>query len=222
MNTVDARGQKCPMPLILTRRAMKQMAAGAALEVLVDSETARNNIRTYLQEQQCSPTVEALPEGGWRLKATLSAAFDPQKRAEDYCDLGTPSVDPAGEPASAKTALPSTSRTGPVVVALRGDLMGQGDDALGAKLIGTFLIGLVEQDSLPTHVVLYNGGARLATRGTPAGESLLKLEQAGVKILVCGTCVDFFGMREQLACGKISNMYDITALLLAAGKVISP
>jgi selenium metabolism protein YedF len=215
MNTVDARGQKCPMPLILTRRVIKLMVAGELLEVLVDSETARNNIRTYLQEQMCEPVVETLPDGGWRLAATLSASFDPLKRAEDYCSVGTPATAAAGAPAPAP-------RTGPVVVSLRGDLMGQGDDLLGAKLIGTFLIGLAEQEPLPTHVVLYNGGARLAIRGTSTGDSLVKLEQAGVNIAICGTCVDFFGLREQLACGKISNMYDITALLLAAAKVISP
>ena len=92
---------------------------------------------------------------------------------------------------------------------ISSEAMGQGDDRLGKILMKSFLFALTQQDILPETVLLYNGGAFLSCEGSESLEDLKKLEELGVEILTCGTCLDFYGLKEKLAVGGISNMYEI-------------
>lgn len=108
------------------------------------------------------------------------------------------------------------------VVLIATDKMGHGDDVLGKKLMKAFTYALSEAEELPSHVLLYNGGAFLSQEGAETVEDLKKLEEKGVEILTCGTCTEFFEISETVAVGAITNMYEIVEICTEADSVIRP
>ena len=75
---------------------------------------------------------------------------------------------------------------------------------------------------LPRALLFYKGGARLTCKGSDSLEDLKNLEAQGVEILTCGTCLNHYGLTEELAVGGVTNMYAIVEKLAAAGKVVKP
>ena len=111
-------------------------------------------------------------------------------------------------------------RSGTVVV-VNGESMGRGDDALGAKLLGNFLRTAVSVDPKPDAIVFYNAAVNLLGPGSQSLDALRALDPAGVDLLACVTCLEFFGLTERLAVGTVSNMREITQRLVAAAKVVT-
>ncbi len=99
--------------------------------------------------------------------------------------------------------------------------MGVGNEELGKMLTRAFLNNLMNQSRLPSHIVLYNSGVLLAADGTDSANALKELEKMGVQILMCGTCIDFYQLKDQVNLGQVSNMINITAHLIDAEKIIS-
>jgi selenium metabolism protein YedF len=100
--------------------------------------------------------------------------------------------------------------------------MGIGEEALGAILMRSFLKTLVDIETKPSRLILVNSGVRLSSEGSEVLETLRALSENGVEILSCGTCLDFYGLKEKLKVGKISNMYDIAQSLMEADRLIRP
>ena len=100
--------------------------------------------------------------------------------------------------------------------------MGRGDDVLGDILARSFVHTLLQLKPLPDTIICYNAGVKLAVRGAAALDDLQQLERAGADILVCGTCVNYFGITDQVAVGHISNMYDIAETMAGAGRLVRP
>jgi selenium metabolism protein YedF len=114
-----------------------------------------------------------------------------------------------------------TAESGAVVVAVSSDRMGRGDDRLGEVLMRSFLHTLGEASPSPDTLVFFNGGVKLAVDSSPVLEDLHRLEARGVRILLCGTCLGHFELKEKVAAGEISNMYEITETMLGAGRVVN-
>ena len=108
------------------------------------------------------------------------------------------------------------------MVVLSADTMGAGDEKLGKKLMKAFVFALTSQDEAPDKVICYNSGARLTTENEKAIEDLKDLAAAGVAVMTCGTCLDYYGLKEQLQVGIVSNMYDIVEAQMNASLVIRP
>ena len=108
------------------------------------------------------------------------------------------------------------------VVAFKSDKMGSGDDQLGSLLIKAYINTLVENDNKPAALVFYNAGVLLAAEDSDTAPALQVLEEQGVELLLCGTCVEFFDLKQRLAAGTISNMYAISETLSSTGHVIYP
>lgn len=106
------------------------------------------------------------------------------------------------------------------VLAISSDKMGRGDDQLGEVLMRSHLHTLTEVDPVPDRVILFNSGVKLAVAGSPVLDDLRALVDRGAVILLCGTCLGHFGLKEEVAVGEISNMYDITETLLRADVVV--
>jgi intracellular sulfur oxidation DsrE/DsrF family protein len=106
------------------------------------------------------------------------------------------------------------------VLVINTDQMGHGDRELGHRLLGTCLRKLASADDLET-IILYNAGVLLAVKESYAAVELRLLHERGAEVLVCGTCVDHFGIRDRLMVDRVSNMDEILATLRAAGKVIT-
>ena len=109
---------------------------------------------------------------------------------------------------------------GPVVVAVGSAEMGNGDPRLGRILMKSFLYSLTQLEELPQTVLFFNGGVRMTTEGSESIEDLKALESQGVEILSCGTCLDFYGLKDKLLVGGITNMYVIAQKMAGAGNVV--
>jgi len=106
------------------------------------------------------------------------------------------------------------------VLVLNGDEMGRGDGELGKKILGTCLRKLPAFSGLEA-VVMYNGGVRLATKQSPVAVELDTLRDQGVDLLACGTCVEHFGLGDDMMVDHVSSMDEILATLQRADKVIT-
>ncbi len=197
---VDARGLACPAPVVKTREALKSGASH--LEVLVDNATARDNVTRFATSQGCQ--VDVLEEG---------AFFRIHIRRE------SPVEERSLEASVAPECRPGTE-SGKVLV-LSSDIMGRGDQELGSILIKAFLNTLSESETLPWRMVLFNRGVLLAVEGADTVTALSNLATLGVEILVCGTCLDYFGVKDKVAVGTVSNMYEILDTMFMASSSIT-
>jgi selenium metabolism protein YedF len=107
------------------------------------------------------------------------------------------------------------------VVVINSDKMGQGDEELGSRLMRNFLAKLIGAEHKPHLIVLYNSGVKLAAKGSSALESLHSLENLGVEIICCGTCVNFYGLAEQIQAGRVTNMPEIVKVLTQAETTVT-
>ena len=108
------------------------------------------------------------------------------------------------------------------VVAVGSDRMGEGSEELGRILIKSFIFALTQLDDLPDKILFYNGGAKLTVEGSESLEDLKTLEEQGVEIQTCGTCLDYYGIKDKLAIGGVTNMYSIVETLQNAISVLRP
>lgn len=196
--TVDTLGMLCPTPLILTKKAINEAAEGDTIRVIVDNEMAFTNLSSYLKELKIEFT--STNDG-------TNYRFEFAKPAEQLND-----IDASG--------FCSTSSN--YVVVIKSEVMGTGSDELGRLLMRSFVNSLKEADRLPSDIILYNAGVKLAVKGCDTALSLHELEERGVGIIACGTCVDFFDIKETLSVGAIGNMFTITKIVSEAGSVIYP
>ena len=106
-------------------------------------------------------------------------------------------------------------------IVINSDKMGQGDGELGGRLMSNFLKTLLVAEKKPQMLVLYNSGVKLAARGSPVLESLQSLENLGVELISCGTCVNFYGLVDLIQAGRVSNMQEIVKVLTEAENIIT-
>ncbi len=197
MKEIDCRGLPCPQPVINTKNALEELKSGERLCVLVDNEAAVQNVSRFAEAQGHSIEVEKL-DGAWKIVITKG------ERATSEVPIS------CGE----TPAYPSC-----VVLSSKG--MGQGDPTLSTLLLKAFLKTLLEARERPSRIVCYNEGVFLALEDSEVLEDLKNLEREGIEILVCGTCLDYYRVKEKLAVGKISNMYDIVETVLSS-RVFKP
>lgn len=110
---------------------------------------------------------------------------------------------------------------GPLVLAISSNTMGKGDDELGSVLMRSHLHTLSEVTPRPDTLIFFNTGVMLATEGSPVLDDLQALVEMGTHVILCGTCLGHFGLKEKVAIGEISNMYAITETMMRAGKVVN-
>lgn len=205
MITVDAMGDVCPVPIVKTKNAIRQLGGAGEVEVFVDNNISVQNLKKMAQQKGYGVKAEQISDERYRVLLTITEtqAFDLQaeEATEEQC--------------------PITKGNGKVAV-ISGAKMGEGSEELGAILIKSFLFALSQQDELPEAILFYNGGARLTCEGSESLEDIKNMEAAGVTILTCGTCLDFYGIKEQLRVGEITNMYNIVEKMMNASLVIRP
>ena len=194
---LDCQGLACPQPVILTKKALDQRPP--QLTVIVDNAAAKENVAKFAAAAGYGVNIE--PAGGVFRLHLLALGTTP---ATGLPDAGV-SVE--------------ASESGPVFLISRSTL-GQGDDQLGAILMKSFFVSLQELQPAPRAILLLNGGVQLAVDGSPVLAGLQELSRRGVNVLVCGTCLDFFQLKDKLAVGSVTNMYSILTEL-TAGRAIT-
>ena len=107
------------------------------------------------------------------------------------------------------------------VIFLNKDRIGHGEDELGKMLMKAFLTNVLAVEPLPTHIAFMNAGVRLTVGESEVLDILKELEKKSVNLLVCGTCLDYFELKDKLGVGKVSNQNEIVKTFTAASKVIT-
>ena len=203
--TLDCTGMACPLPVVKAKEALAGFTEDGTLTVKVYNDTAVQNLTRLA--------------GNYGLKASSEKKGD--KEYEVSMDVKADAVKNAKSPSNEdfNCDVPSGCRK---VVVISADTMGTGDENLGRKLMKAFIFALKSQDEVPDKIIFYNRGAFLTTEDPDTVSDLKDLAEAGATVMTCGTCLDFYGLKEKLQVGIVSNMYDIVAAQMSASLVIRP
>ena len=200
METVNAFGLACPKPLMMAKAMIDEGAR--ELSVHVDNEIAVKNVSRLAEKYGLNVAVEII-EGGWSVNFSE----------------GDRSVAVAAAPAAAPACTPAGCG---YAVFIGKDHVGEGDPQLGYNLMKMAIYTLSESEDVPASVLFMNSGVKLvAGDEQQIIDSVNKLIEKGAEVLVCGTCLDFHGLKEQLKVGEVSNMYDILGRMQEAAKTIT-
>ena len=107
------------------------------------------------------------------------------------------------------------------IIIISGDTLGAGSEELGRKLMGSFLRKLWALDNKPAKILFYNAGVKLMAKGSPTLEALDGLDQAGVDLVACGTCVSFFDLKDKMVVGRIGDMHEIAGSIIESTDAIT-
>jgi selenium metabolism protein YedF len=199
---IDARGLPCPQPVLKTKEAIERVKAGPLI-VIVSTAESRDNVVRFLGYSGVG--IEKIDEKGGEFyihTKEISGALKPELKPDDY--ICSPQQTAGG-----------------TTIFINKDRIGHGSDELGNNLIKVFIASIKELSVQPKTICLMNSGVKLTVKGAETVPHLKELEEKGVELLVCGTCLGYFNLKEQLAVGKISNMYDISETMLKSSKVIT-
>lgn len=106
-------------------------------------------------------------------------------------------------------------------IIINNERMGQGEPELTTLLMGNFLRGLISSEEKPAYLIFYASAVKLVCEGSIHLETLTSLENLGVQILSCSTCLNFYNLTDKVKVGKKSNMAEITAILLKSESTIT-
>ena len=199
---IDCKGMACPLPVVNAKKAAESMNPGDVLTVLVDNEIAVQNLSRFAEHKGFGVSADRKGEKEYAVIMGISGEAVKSKEEEVACVMD--------------------SRRKGMLVVLSGNVMGTGDAKLGTSLMKAFVFALTKQDQLPDTILCYNSGAYLTCEGADTLEDLKLLESEGVTILTCGTCLDCFGLKDKLAVGGVTNMYDIVERMEDAAQIIKP
>lgn len=193
---IDAKGKNCPIPVIM---AKKEIEGGVKFfTVEVDNKIAVENLKKLANSQGFETTVE---ECNGNFKVDFSNGCEECEEILAKIEGKRPLGDWA--------------------VFVNKEIIGSGNEDLGQSLMKMFLYTISEGEDLPKSILFMNGGVKVPTLNEQAIEHLKALEDKGVELLVCGACLNFYGLEDKLSVGKISNMYDITNAMKDSAKVIT-
>jgi selenium metabolism protein YedF len=202
MKTIDAKGKLCPMPLIMTKKALVELTENESLEVIMDNETSVKNVTRYLKELGMKPIIEK-KDSIFHVFVNKTGEVSENVKVEDFCTI-------------------DNDKLSDYIISFQKNKLGEGSDELGTILAKAFINTLPEIDVKPKKLIFLNSGIYLTLKDSPVIDTLKKLEEMGIEILVCGTCLDYFKKKEELGVGIVSNMYVILESLSKASKVIYP
>jgi selenium metabolism protein yedF len=205
MIKVNAIGDACPIPVVKTKNAIRELGGSGAVEVSVDNEIAVQNLLKMAKQKE------------------YEAEFEKKSNTEYIVTINVN----GGEVSDAKPVTKATVKSDEIklketIVVIDSDKMGDGDEEFSKTLLKGFIYALSSQDIPPAKILFYNTGVRLTTEGSASIEDLKVLEKAGAKIYSCGACLNNYGLTEKLSVGEVTNMYDIVSYLMEADLVIRP
>lgn len=206
MITVNAMGDACPIPVVKTKNAIKELKSADVVETLVDNEIAVENLKKMAAQKGWPAESSKLGENSYSVRITIDNPAESEAAGEN----------------DAQEYTCSPSGVDNRVVVIRSSYMGEGNEELGGVLIKGFIYALSQQEQPPKTMLFYNGGAKLTCEGSQSLEDLKELEGRGVQILTCGTCLNFYELADKLAVGEVTNMYDIAEKMAKASLIVSP
>ncbi len=191
---IDARGLACPKPVISTKKELDKLENGV-IRVTVDNTMAKENIIKLSKSSNCESSV--LREEEDLIVVEITKGENVKIEEDTKVDLDNKCI------------------------FISSDKMGQGNDELGEVLIKGYIYTLTETKPYPKHIVFVNSGVKLTTVNEATVENLKILENNGVEILSCGTCLDYYNLKESLKVGTVTNMYNIVEVMNNSLQTIS-
>ncbi len=191
---VDARGLACPKPVINTKNQLEKIESGV-VRVIVDNNIAKENILKLSKSLSYEATIKTENENEIHIEIIKG------ERVEEKEEI--------------KNELSNTC------IFLSSEKMGEGNDELGKVLMKGYIYTLTETKPYPKTIVLVNSAIKLSTENEATIENLSILENSGVEILSCGTCLDYYGLKEELKVGSVTNMYTIVDIMNKSSQTIS-
>ncbi|MCR4709217.1 MAG: sulfurtransferase-like selenium metabolism protein YedF [Clostridiales bacterium] len=202
--SVNAMGDQCPIPVIKTRNTLNEIKEPTIIEVEVDNEVAVQNVTRFAASKNMKAKAEILVDKHFRITIDAVPVEGGTVAKDDQeVDCGI-------------------DRRGNTVVVVNSATMGIGNDELGKVLMKGFIYAVSQLEELPSTILFYNGGVNISTEGSASLEDLKSMEAQGVTIKTCGTCLDYYNLKEKLAVGTITNMYDIVETMNNAAHIIRP
>lgn len=223
MITINAIGDTCPIPVVKTKKAIEKLEKTDTVETLVDNEIAVENLKK-MASQMGFAVSDSKINSGYSVKITVD---DIDKINDNKMSATNAKATSEAKANSIKTGADdmvscNIKNSGEKVVVIKSEFMGDGDNELGKVLIKGFIYALSQQDELPQTMLFYNGGAKITSEGSESIEDLKALEEKGVKIFTCGTCLNYYGLTEKLCVGEATNMYEITKKMTEASLIVCP
>ena len=203
---VDAMGDACPLPVVKTKNAIKEMTESGTVEIHVDNEIAVQNLTKLANVKGYPVQSEKLSEQEYKVCMQIAVNGEAVEKVEEE----QPTV-----------CIPDARKKNKVIV-ISSNQMGGGSEELGKTLMKAFIYAVTQQDELPKTMLFYNSGVYMTCEDSPAIEDLKSLEAQGVEIMSCGTCLNYYGLSEQLQVGTVTNMYVIVETMEQADLLIKP
>lgn len=205
MIKVNAIGDACPIPVVKTKNAIRELGGSGVVEVSVDNEIAVQNLLKMAKQKEYEAEFEKKSNTEYIVTINVNGGA-----ASDT------------KPVTKATVKSDEIKLKEIIVVIDSDKMGDGDEEFSKTLLKGFIYALSSQDIPPAKILFYNTGVRLTTEGSASIEDLKVLEKAGAKIYSCGACLNNYGLTEKLSVGEVTNMYDIVSYLMEADLVIRP
>ena len=206
MIKVNALGDACPIPVVKTKNAIKELGGSGVVEVSVDNEIAVQNLNKMAKQKNYEFSYEKKSDTEYIV--TIGINSDSKTDTNTVSKISGTQKD--------EISLKET------VVVIDSDKMGDGDEEFSKTLLKGFIYALSSQDIPPAKIIFYNTGVKMTTKGSESIEDLKVLANAGAKIYSCGACLNNYGLTEKLLIGEVTNMYDIAGYLLNADLVVRP
>lgn len=210
MIKVNAMGDACPIPVVKTKNAIRELQGAGTVETLVDNEIAVQNLTKMANQKGYDVHSEKISDNEFKVTMTVNA-----EAAQSAASSAAATV---GEETCPVT--PDSKKN--IVVVISSNQMGNGEEELGKSLLKGFIYALSQQDTLPSTILFYNSGAYITSEDSASIEDLKSLEAQGVEILTCGTCLNFYGLTEKLQVGEVTNMYVIAEKMTQADLIVKP
>ncbi len=195
MVRVDVRGVLCPIPVVETKKVV-DAHPNEVIVTIVDNEVSRDNVCKFGESRGYTTTVTQQGKDFY-------IQLIPQGKTGDVSLTVVPD----------EMVLDSTKPMVGKTIVMTKDYLGEGSEELGRTLMKTFLFSLSEADHLPKKMLFINGGVKLVVEDSPHLDVFKALADKGVELAACGVCLDFYGIKDKLAVGSITNMYAIVESL---------
>jgi len=200
---IDMRGKSCPQPVIETRKALF-LPDTEKLFVLTDNRASAENVKRMAASMGWAINIEEGDGGNFTVAVTKDGNTEAAGPGPDEscpaCEIGL-------APPRVVVFIPST-------------FFGEGADELGIILMRSFVKTIKQLDPLPECIVFANSGVKLTVKGSDLIDDIKELDDLGVRILSCGTCLDYYHLMDKLEVGDASNMYEIATALASADRLV--
>ncbi len=206
MKEIDARGLACPAPVLLIKKSIETEQPDQ-VRIIVDNDASRQNVTRFLASKNYSVTMDSHGNDFIVTGTIQEGGISEQEPAPITCEISEED----------QPVIPHKR----IMVMISSNRLGRGDDELGGKLMMNFIKTLKEMGNELWQLVFVNSGVKLTIEDASSLEDLKELEKTGIKILVCGTCLDHFKLLEKKQVGETTNMLDIVTAMQIADKVIN-